>query len=562
MAEFDERSPQQFYDPLSGLPIGLTQAPEQPQLKSLKRQNWFMEPDLQGYQMGHPDLPPGAQLDESGAFYPDTGERLAMVRRPGVLPIAATPDEKGYTFVMPKLADLAGYIMGGSVPLKGAEVALGAGAIRRAAPAVDEVLAARNAAHEKYGLPGTHPDEAALTVNEILHPDTPALPPRSRDVEEIAKALDVRGSDALRRLGVPEGKIEYQTSTPLHDELVSRAMASEIQTAMGRGGKTAADWYTKAIDEAMEHAAAIHPELKGDPLQKMGFTSALAITSQGEAVASNVRLAEQAYDVFKRTGRFPTNIVAKSGPDMNANFAKLNRLLDDLGPEGARDFMHREFTVKELKQLGHDIGKENINTKVYGSSILGPKIGQGFYQNLNGNYNPVTMDLWFMRAMGRLTGTLVGKADITQQVERFQNALRAEGGRVPSDPSELFALADEAVLRHERDFRTNRALYDAGERSKSELTYAAERLAANLRGVNETPTGGGHRQWMRDRVDRARELLKGLGHDLTNADLQAIWWYPEKDLYAKLGGRPSEAINTDYATVYRDLRARRAAGQP
>jgi hypothetical protein len=42
-----------------------------------------------------------------------------------------------------------------------------------------------------------------------------------------------------------------------------------------------------------------------------------------------------------------------------------------------------------------------------------------------------------------------------------------------------------------------------------------------------------------------------------SADMQAIWWYPEKDLYAKLGGLPSEGINTDYATVYRELRGRR-----
>jgi hypothetical protein len=155
-------------------------------------------------------------------------------------------------------------------------------------------------------------------------------------VEEIGAGLQASGSDALRGLGVEEGKIDFKTATPHQDEIVSRAVASEVKAAMARGGKTAQDWYTKAIDEAMSHAAAIHPELANDPLQKMGFTASLAITSQGEKVQSNVRLAEIAYDHFKRTGRFPTNIVAKNGPAMNENFAKLNDLIDTLGPQGTR----------------------------------------------------------------------------------------------------------------------------------------------------------------------------------------------------------------------------------
>lgn len=414
---------------------------------------------------------------------------------------------------------------------------------------------------EQYGPIGTHPKEQALTVNDILHPDTPALPARSRNVEDIAQDLHMRGAAALRDLGVKEGRI--LGSSPRSDELISRALASEVKNAIGRGGNTAQDWYTKAIDEAMEHAATIHPELKGDPTQKMGFTSALAVTSQGETVASNVRLAEQAYDHFKRTGRFPTDIKALKGPSINENFEKLNDLLDRLGPEGTRDFLHSEFTVRDLKAMGYPVGKENMDTKVYGSSILGPKIGGGFYQNLNGNYDPVTMDLWFMRGWGRLTGTLVGKPEVMPQAtERLTDAMREAGMKVPRDPKKLAQIADDIVAKHEKDYRVNRAAYDSGDKAKSELTLASERYQANSRGINETPTSGSQRQWMRARVNRAREILAGQGHNLTNADLQAIWWYPEKELYSKLGGRDSEAINTDYATVYRNLAARRAAGQP
>jgi hypothetical protein len=83
------------------------------------------------------------------------------------------------------------------------------------------------------------------------------------------------------------------------------------------------------------------------------------------------------------------------------------------------------------------------------------------------------------------------------------------------------------------------------------------RYQKNSAGINEQPLSGGHRQWLRDRVNRARDLLAEQGHHLTNADLQATWWYPEKDLYSKLGGVDSAPINTDYATTYRDLAAAR-----
>lgn len=397
----------------------------------------------------------------------------------------------------------------------------------------------------------------ALTVNSILHPEYPAQKAGSRNVEDIARELRDRGSDALKQMNIHSGRIEGPD--PHTDEILSRAIASEIGSAINRGGKTAANWYTGAIDEAMQHAATLHPELKDSPHQKMGFTSALAVTSQGEAVQSNVRLAEQAYRHFRETGRFPTNIAAKNGPAMNSNFQKLNALLDELGPEGTREFLHREFTVKELKQMGYDVGGENMQTKVYGSAILGPKIGQGFYQNLNGNYNPVTMDLWFMRSWGRLTGTLVGR-DIEKPMARLQAAM---GPKAPKTPEELATAANDIVKQHEKDFKVNRKAYDSGEKKKSELTYAAERFLKNYSGVNEQPTSGAHRQWMRDRVNRAREILGEQGHHVTNADLQAIWWYPEKDLYAKLGGRDSEKINTDYASAFRELAERRAgSGEP
>lgn len=400
-----------------------------------------------------------------------------------------------------------------------------------------------------------------LTVNDILHPDTPAVKARSRKVKDIAADLMARGQDALKNLGVESGVVSHDNPNPDHDEMISQAIASEVQAAQNRGGNTATDWYTKGVEEAMQHAQDIWPELKDDPHQQMGLKAALAITSQGEKVASNVRLATQAYEHFRQTGQFPTDIDAKAGDAMNGNFDKMNKLMEKLGPEGTRNFLNQDFTVKELKDLGYDVGGENMNTTVKGSAILGPKIGQGFYQNLNGNYDPVTMDLWFMRAMGRLTGTLVGRPTEKPQA-RFENAMRAANMQVPNDPDNLEGIATDIMAKHEKDFAKNRADYDSGAKTKSELTLSADRYLHNLSGINEQPLSGAHRDWLRGRVNRAREILGEQGNNMTNADLQATWWYPEKELYSKLGGRPSEEINTDYATAFRNLKAARSAAEP
>jgi hypothetical protein len=412
----------------------------------------------------------------------------------------------------------------------------------------------------------THPQEKALNVNEILHPDNPAIDPatgeayksRSRNVTEIASDLHDRSQAALKDLGIKSGQITGPN--PVTDELIARSMAAEAKAALSRPGANASDWYTGRINEGMGAASAMYPEIAIDPNARTAFQAALAVTSQGETVPSNVRLATQAYEYYRQNGRFPEDIVAKEAPSMNTNFGKLNDLVDTGGPDGMREFLNRQTTVRELKDLGHSVGGENMDTPVYGSAILGPKIGQGFFQNLGGNFDPVTMDLWFMRHWGRQTGTLVGASDTSAQKLRLQNALGDAGLPVPRTDTQLMNRAQKIFADHERDFVVNRDLYNSGERTKSELTNAAQRWIYANQGINQSPTSGGQRNWMRSVVGRAREILAGEGHDVTNADLQAILWYPEKDLYSKLGGRESAGINVDYATTLTN--AARAKGVP
>ena len=71
--------------------------------------------------------------------------------------------------------------------------------------------------------------------------------------------------------------------------------------------------------------------------------------------------------------------------------------------------------------------------------------------------------------------------------------------------------------------------------SRSRFRYAARRRGLPRRG------GIGDGLY----VGRLRLLQRA---DPLFTDLQAIWWHPEKELYSKLGGRDSEAINIDYTT--------------
>ena len=111
--------------------------------RNATRPNWVMEPTLEQANLGG-WLPPGASTDDAGRpVYPDTGENIQIIRRPGVLPLVATPD--GPQFVSPKIADLLGGIVGGGAP-SGA-LRAGYGPVERSVLASDPTVVERLAQH-------------------------------------------------------------------------------------------------------------------------------------------------------------------------------------------------------------------------------------------------------------------------------------------------------------------------------------------------------------------------------------------------------------------------------
>ena len=62
----------------------------------------------------------------------------------------------------------------------------------------------------------------------------------------------------------------------------------------------------------------------------------------------------------------------------------------------ARAFLETEMPVKDFMQATGSKTPPTgfgVDGKVYGSAMFGPKIGNGFFQNLIGNYEPLTQDL-------------------------------------------------------------------------------------------------------------------------------------------------------------------------
>jgi hypothetical protein len=172
-----------------------------------------------------------------------------------------------------------------------------------------------------------------------------------------------------------------------------------------------------------------------------------------------------------------------------------------------------------MKATGVEPGATLKDDMLYGSAMLGPKIGQGFYQNLNGNFTPITMDLLFMRAWGRITNTGVAGGGYEKQMERFEGALRDAGHPVPRTDADKVELAEKIFKEHERAFAA--AAKAKEEYEKTELILASERLTLMAKGMMvEQPKNGSQRKWITSVFNKAIDKLRPSAALLTPAGAQ------------------------------------------
>ena len=363
-------------------------------------------------------------------------------------------------------------------------------------------------------------------------------------------------------MGVTEAAIEIQkrtlsilgrpiTAAGQKDDLLAQTVAHEVKSELARSGKrNASGWYTEEMRKATAVASMIHPEIATDVGAQLHFTAALAITSQNQSVDANAVFAERWYEHYKKNGKFPENEGwGKAASSIISNAKLFNSIVEKYGAEAVSKFFATKFTVRELRAAGFNNVSGASEEMVYGSAVLGPKIGFGFYSNLNGRYDPVTIDMWFMRTWGRMTGDLIG-ADpelIQQQEARLTKALADDGRPTNAYGPELLEVAQAESKAFEKDFKVNRAAYDSGEKVKPETALAAQRLLASFEDTKDAPKADWRRTWIRDIVAKSQQILQGDGINITNADLQAVLWYPEKRLWSKKFGVREKGKGADDA---------------
>lgn len=396
------------------------------------------------------------------------------------------------------------------------------------------------------------PDESEGSPNIIGLLNGREEKPKLSGKTEVANFLQER---ALKKLGgSPRDLADENDRDAIADDMVAEAIY-EMDNS-----ESAIEWYDSVISQMIEMMSLKHPELKTDPDSKTALLVSIAITSQNLAVPENLKYGEEVYSHFKNTGRFLEKKYGSKGGAVKNNLVKANKLLDKLGSvDSLRQFLETKFTVRELDPIlkqhldkdSKQINGENMDTEVYGAQVFGPKIGNGFYTNLRGDFSPVTIDMWFMRTVGRLQGKVLAfdQQKFDKQLSRLKTAL----GRKRMSQDALVKKAQELKSQHEKDYKSNRKEYDSGKRKKSEAVKAAEQVVLSLKGTRDVPASGTEREQLRDIVTKAVAKFKQqTGIDIPPASFQALIWYPEQDLYKELGVK-LKSTREDYASSTKRL---------
>lgn len=407
---------------------------------------------------------------------------------------------------------------------------------------------------------GFNPKKAAapedVSLNALLYGDEilPIESGRAKNKLELSQRLNER---ARERLGGPITPDMYDDNAR---QYLARVMAAEAKEAAARSGN-AATWYRDKVQGAHRVVDQIYGGLK--PSERSMFNFGLAVTSNGASVPENAKMALGVFDYKRQNGRFPERLAdagvggGKEARAMENAFKIYNRMADKIGEDEFIRFLDSDVTNKELKAVGFPVTGEGMGTKLKGSAILGPKIGQGFFQNLEGNFSPLTSDRWWMRTWGRITGQLVPDPDpkaLAKQRSRLKEAIKTKEGRqLVRDLG--FKMSDLKTNDGLDDF-ADRAFsrYSAGGfKDRTEVNRAAQRIAESKRATLEYPRGGKERDFMRATVADALDILRQDGLELETADLQALLWYPEKELYSKYGIGGKRAAPTDYEREFTAL---------
>ena len=363
---------------------------------------------------------------------------------------------------------------------------------------------------------------------------------------EFKRALQER----FNQLVLPELEARYgiTDSSELNDSLkeyLVDAYMNETLNAIA-AYPDALGWYDSRITGAMSLMSLLHPELATDPDAASAFKIGLAITSNGNKVYDNFVEANRQYKYYKENGRFDeSRSIGNQVGGILSNLKFANEALGVMSMAELTQFLTTKHKVGSLSYRDSAGKKKNlisgfgVNEEVYGAAVFGPKIGNGFFMNLYGVFDQLTMDRWFMRQYGRLTGTLLDfdqkKVDTaTKRLSRARKALlQRNSAKVEGLIGSFENLSDaelaQKVQKASGDIKKRAVLKSSPK--LDEFRKASNNLAKLLEAEVEAPTPA-KRRFINEVFSELQKKLKDEnGIDITIADLQAVNWYPEKALY-------------------------------
>ena len=466
-------------------------------------------------------------------------------------------------------------------------------------------------------------EQRGNSILDFLDPNTgiPKFKSKQGDRTKVQFAQDLLN----KRLG----RVYDVLNSPEDREEVARIMAAEAEAAL-LSSRDAIGWYDSALRLAKQVLQPLYPEItpnnpdgtknsRHDPEAEAVFDFITAITSNGLAVVQNYDYTAKLYDQWKQTGRIPEEGTGDQGKSMIKGLSFWNTLankglnpleiqellLNKMRRGDVNAFLVEALGVERVADLPIKAdSKEEADTEVAVAIVLGPKIGNGFYRNLKGDFDPLTMDRWWMRFFNRISGNPfveVSDTVLDNNESRVWNAISSNelsdmereiikiaankvGIGENIDRSDIPLLAPELEKAWNRDF-FNKAYKDkvqelltggeytfsvndsgtpvgkdaavvkkiaqAARPDKPELSMAVTTYLKNTKTeLQEDPRGGPDRTAMRSITNRARELLRQnnqIGVDLTNADFQALMWYAEKRIFEAGGVRKGRGEDNDYA---------------
>ncbi len=359
-------------------------------------------------------------------------------------------------------------------------------------------------------------------------------------LEEGSKKKFSSISQIAAYLQRPE-KIDYKTATTRENREVEKKMLDFVDTAIAKY-PDAADWYRKDFGDAMKILEKVDPDIK-DPSHNFMMRLAIALSSNGNTSEKTFQVAWSAYRNWTDNGTYHPTLQTERSALIDNTFRLATTLRGTFRDEQMfENWLLGEAPVSQIRldlQYRLEIpGKaflsgDSPDSVVTRSTIFGPKLG-AFFANLSGNFNPITMDRWKMRTIGRITGDLVDTPNIPKMRERLRAVLTQEA----ADVVRKGGLSLQNIEEYGNKDLDNlaRRIARGGWRdlgAHEEVRLAGNALGKALHGeLVDAPRGPEHRAWIRERVAAVRKARP----NLDPASIQAAEWIGEKELYHELGG--------------------------